>query len=103
MERAADFGMRELAVRFTDEKRYFVSKASVYRLLKAHGSKLLPIHRLICSSWGRRAAGSVSGQCRSKVLYLYPSPIDNHIEPSYRYNQEVGMYRHLQAVASAIA
>ena len=28
---------RELAVRFTDERRYFVSEASVYRLLKAHG------------------------------------------------------------------
>jgi len=27
---------RELAVRFTDEKHYFVSEASVYRLLKAH-------------------------------------------------------------------
>ena len=27
---------RELAVRFTDEKSYFVSEASVYRLLKAH-------------------------------------------------------------------
>lgn len=27
---------RELAVTFTDEKRYFVSEASVYRLLKAH-------------------------------------------------------------------
>jgi len=27
---------RELAVRFTDEKKYFVSEASVYRLLKAH-------------------------------------------------------------------
>ena len=27
---------RELAVRFTDEKEYFVSEASVYRLLKAH-------------------------------------------------------------------
>jgi putative transposase len=27
---------RELAVRFTDEKQYFVSEASVYRLLKAH-------------------------------------------------------------------
>ena len=26
---------RELAVRFTDEKRYFVSEASVYRLLKS--------------------------------------------------------------------
>ena len=27
---------QELAVRFTDEKRYFVSEATVYRLLKAH-------------------------------------------------------------------
>ena len=27
---------RELAVRFTDSERYFVSEASVYRLLKAH-------------------------------------------------------------------
>ena len=27
---------RELAVRFTDTKRYFVSEASVYRLLKSH-------------------------------------------------------------------
>ncbi|TDH58105.1 hypothetical protein E2C06_34285, partial [Dankookia rubra] len=27
---------RELAVRFTDRERYFVSEASVYRLLKAH-------------------------------------------------------------------
>ena len=27
---------RELAVRFTDTERYFVSEASVYRLLKAH-------------------------------------------------------------------
>jgi transposase-like protein len=27
---------RELAVRFTDEEKYFVSEASVYRLLKAH-------------------------------------------------------------------
>src|SRR5690242_15744196 len=27
---------RELAVRFTDVQRYFVSEATVYRLLKAH-------------------------------------------------------------------
>ena len=27
---------RELAVRFTDERKFFVSEASVYRLLKAH-------------------------------------------------------------------
>lgn len=27
---------RELAVRFTDREKYFVSEASVYRLLKSH-------------------------------------------------------------------
>src|SRR3954469_12445552 len=32
----SEFSPRELAVRFTDEKKYFVSEASVYRLLKAH-------------------------------------------------------------------
>ena len=32
-----DLSPRELAVTFTDERSYFVSEASVYRLLKAHG------------------------------------------------------------------
>jgi transposase InsO family protein len=31
-----DLSPRELAVTFTDERKYFVSEASVYRLLKAH-------------------------------------------------------------------
>jgi transposase InsO family protein len=33
---APELSPRELAVRFTDKERYFVSEASVYRLLKAH-------------------------------------------------------------------
>ena len=32
----SELSPRELAVRFTDEKRYFVSESTVYRLLKAH-------------------------------------------------------------------
>ena len=31
-----ELSSRELAVRFTERERYFVSEASVYRLLKAH-------------------------------------------------------------------
>ncbi len=31
-----ELSARELAVRYTDQERYFVSEASVYRLLKAH-------------------------------------------------------------------
>ncbi|MBD9529547.1 IS3 family transposase [Paracoccus sp. PAR01] len=38
---------RELAVRFTDAKGYFVSEASVYRLLKAHDLITSPAHIVI--------------------------------------------------------
>ena len=32
----SELSQRELAVRFTDEQRYFVSEATAYHLLKAH-------------------------------------------------------------------
>jgi putative transposase len=38
---------RELAVRFTDEKKYFVSEASVYRLLKAQDLITSPAYIVI--------------------------------------------------------
>jgi transposase InsO family protein len=38
---------RELAARFTDEKKYFVSEASVYRLLKAHDLVTSPAYIVI--------------------------------------------------------
>jgi putative transposase len=38
---------RELAVRFTDEKRYFVSESTVYRLLKAHDLITSPAYVVI--------------------------------------------------------
>src|SRR5271169_6479275 len=38
---------RELAVRFTDERKYFVSEASVYRLLKAHDLITSPAYIVI--------------------------------------------------------
>ena len=38
---------RELAVRFTDKKQYFVSEASVYRLLKAHDLITSPAYIVI--------------------------------------------------------
>ena len=44
--RETELSPRELAVRFTDEKSYFVSEASVYRLLKAHDLITKPgLHR----------------------------------------------------------
>ena len=38
---------RELAVRFTDDIKYFVSEASVYRLLKAHDLITSPAYVVI--------------------------------------------------------
>ncbi len=38
---------RELAVRFTDERKYFVSEASVYRLMKAHDLITSPAYVVI--------------------------------------------------------
>ena len=44
---ATDLSPRELAVRFTDEKRYFVSESTVYRLLKAHDLITSPAYIVI--------------------------------------------------------
>ena len=68
---------RELAVRFTDEAEYFVSEASVYRLLKAHDLIAGPAYIVIKAAeefkdkttapnqlWHRRAgAGAISRPC----------------------------------------
>jgi putative transposase len=43
----SELSPRELAVRFTDEKSYFVSEATVYRLLKAHDLITSPAYVVI--------------------------------------------------------
>ena len=43
----SELSPRELAVRFTDEKRCFVSEATVYRLLKAHDLITSPAYTVI--------------------------------------------------------
>lgn len=43
----SELSPRELAVRFTDETRYFVSEATVYRLLKAHDLITSPAYTVI--------------------------------------------------------
>jgi hypothetical protein len=42
-----DLSPRELAVRFTDTEKYFVSEASAYRLLKAHDLIASPAYIVI--------------------------------------------------------
>jgi RNA-directed DNA polymerase len=44
---APELSPREIAVRFTDERKYFVSESSVYRLLKARGLITSPAHIVI--------------------------------------------------------
>jgi RNA-directed DNA polymerase len=44
---APELSPRELAVRFIDERKYFVSEASVYRLLKAHDLNTSPAYVVI--------------------------------------------------------
>ncbi len=43
----SELSPRELAVRFTDERRYFVSEATVCRLLKAHDPVISPAYQVI--------------------------------------------------------
>ena len=43
----SELSPRELAVRFTDKRRYFVSEATVYRLLKAHDLITSPAYVVI--------------------------------------------------------
>lgn len=51
-----DLTPRELAVRYTDEKRYFVSESSAYRILKAEDLIAAPAHVVI------RAADAFRGK-----------------------------------------
>jgi transposase InsO family protein len=45
-----DLTPRELAVKYTDEKRYFISESSAYRLLKAEDLITAPAHVVICAA-----------------------------------------------------
>ena len=61
---------RELAAKFTDTRKYYVSEASVYRLLKAHD--LIPARRssssrLMTSSATRRRRSINSGRPTSRT------------------------------------
>ncbi len=53
---------RELAVRITDTRGYFVSVASVYRLLKAHDLITSPAFVVIKAAPSRRSVASPAGQ-----------------------------------------
>ena len=71
---------RELAVRFTDEAEYFVSEASVYRLLKAHDLITSPAYIIIkacpSSDDSRHNAGFRKGGSGSSVNKIMRHAVD---------------------------
>ena len=66
----SELSPRELAVRFTDEQRYFVSEATVYRLLKAHDLITSPAYVVIKAAdrfqTTRSEERRVGKECRSR-------------------------------------
>ena len=67
---------RELAVRFTDTQRYFVSEASVYRLLKAHDLITSPAFVVIKSADEfRDKTTAISSRAKSTIRCLTSSGI----------------------------
>ena len=61
---------RELAVRFTDEAEYFVSEASVYRLLKAHDLITSPAYIVIKAAEEFRDKTTLPDRSADRFTYL---------------------------------
>ena len=59
---------RELAVRFTDEKQYFVSEASVYRVLKAHDGQAERLRRQF--KFGSVIVRNLAGICAQQMVLM---------------------------------
>jgi putative transposase len=59
---------RELAVRFTDEKQYFVSEASVYRALKAHDGQAERLRRQF--KFGSVIIRNLAGICAQQMVLM---------------------------------
>jgi transposase-like protein len=63
-----DLSPRELAVRFTDEKRYFVSESTSYRLLKAHDLISSPAYVVIRAADQLHTKTSARTRCGRPIL-----------------------------------
>jgi hypothetical protein len=78
---ASELSPRELAVRFTDKEKYFVSEASVYRLLKAHDLVASPVFTVVKAgeALGAREQTSLlracSADCCLRPLPRWSSPV----------------------------
>ena len=76
-----DLTPRELAVKYTDEKRYFVSESSVYRILSAEDLITAPAHVVICAADEFRDkaldALEFGDQTNMLGLPIWPKPSDD--------------------------
>ncbi len=61
---------RELTVRFTDEGKYFVSEASVYRLLKAHDLITSPAYVVVEAARVQGQDPAIYQLCQTNFTYL---------------------------------
>src|SRR6185437_9623809 len=88
---------RELAVRFTDKESYFVSEASVYRLLKAHDLIQPGFHR----HQGRRRIQGQDHRTQPAVadrLHLSQGGRLGLVLPIHRARRLLPLHRRLEAV-----
>jgi putative transposase len=67
---APELSPRELAVRFTDQEKYFVSEASVYRLLKAQNLITCPVFITRKASDEFQAKTTAPNQHKAASWYL---------------------------------
>lgn len=71
---------RELAVTFTDERRYFVSEASVYRLLKAHDLIASPGFIVMKAADEFKQKTTAPNQLwQTDFAYLKSEPLGRHV------------------------
>ncbi len=67
----SDLSPRELAVRFTDTKKYFVSEASVYRILKSYDLITSPAYVVLSAADEFRDKTTRQNQlCQTDFTYL---------------------------------
>jgi transposase-like protein len=73
-----DLTPRELAVKFTDEKRYFVSESSTYRILKAEDLITAPAHVVIRAAdefRDKTVRPNKLWQSASRLIITFSSPL----------------------------
>ena len=89
---------RELAVRFTDTKSYFVSEASVYRLLKAHDLITSPAFIVVKAADAFKEQDHRAQPAVADRLHLSQGDRLGLVLPIHRARRLLPLHRRLEAV-----